>query len=116
MVIGLKLNVNLELADQFVSDRSIFMHRNWSYHGFSSLFWFCLICSGFTYLWEPSLIFKFIWFYLSIGAKGQLISKCPYEKSVSFKIPTKIFLGFLPWKFTTSRLVQNRVYLLANRT
>ena len=48
--------------------------------------------------------------------KGQLISKCPYEKSVSSKIPTKIFLGFLPWKFTTSRLVQNRVYLLANRT
>ena len=25
--------------------------------------------------------------------KGQLISKCPYEKSVSSKIPTKIFLG-----------------------
>ena len=39
-------------------------------------------------------------------AKGQLISKCPYEKSVSSKIPTKIFLRFLPWKFTTSRLTQ----------
>ena len=25
-------------------------------------------------------------------AKGQLISKCPYEKSVSSKMPTKIFL------------------------
>ena len=36
--------------------------------------------------------------------KGQLISKCPYEQSVSSKIPT---IGFLPWKFTTSRLVQN---------
>ena len=29
-------------------------------------------------------------------AKGQLISKCPYEKSVSFKIPTKIVLDFCP--------------------
>ena len=28
--------------------------------------------------------------------KGQLISKCPYEKSVSTKIPTKIFLEFCP--------------------
>ena len=30
------------------------------------------------------------------SAKGQLISKCPYEKSVSSKIPTKIFLEFCP--------------------
>ena len=29
-------------------------------------------------------------------AKGQLISKCPYEKSVSSRIPTKIFLEFRP--------------------
>ena len=50
------------------------------------------------------------------NSKGQLVSKCPYEKSVSSKIPTKIFLGFLPWKFTTSRLVEKRVYLLAKRT
>ena len=28
--------------------------------------------------------------------KGQLISKCPYEKSVLSKIPTKIFPRFLP--------------------
>ena len=28
--------------------------------------------------------------------KGQLISKCPSEKSVSSKIPTKIFLDFCP--------------------
>ena len=28
--------------------------------------------------------------------KGQLISKCPYEKSVSSKIPTKLFLDFCP--------------------
>ena len=28
--------------------------------------------------------------------KGQLISKCPYVKSVSSKIPTKIFLDFCP--------------------
>ena len=28
--------------------------------------------------------------------KGQLISKCPFEKSVSSKIPTKIFLEFCP--------------------
>ena len=27
-----------------------------------------------------------------LSAKGRLISKCPYEKSVSSKIPTKIFL------------------------
>ena len=30
------------------------------------------------------------------AAKGQLISKCPYEKSVSSKIPTKKFPRFLP--------------------
>ena len=29
--------------------------------------------------------------------KGQLISKCPYEKSVSSKIPTKKFPRFLPY-------------------
>ena len=28
--------------------------------------------------------------------EGQLISKCPYEKSVSSKTPTKIFLDFRP--------------------
>ena len=28
--------------------------------------------------------------------KSQLISKCPYEKSVSSKIPTKLFLDFCP--------------------
>ena len=39
-------------------------------------------------------------------AKGQLISKCPYEKSVWTKLPTKIFPIFLSWKFTTSRLTQ----------
>ena len=56
---------------------------------------------------------KSVWFtsmmstgHLSGPSKGQLISKCPYEKSVSSKIPTKIFLRFLPWKFTTSRLTQ----------
>ena len=43
---------------------------------------------------------------LILVTKGQLISKCPYEKSVSSKIPTKIFPRFLPWKFTTSRLTQ----------
>ena len=31
-----------------------------------------------------------------IGSTGQLILKCPYEKSVSSKIPTKIFLDFCP--------------------
>ena len=30
------------------------------------------------------------------STKGQLISKRPYEKSVSSKIPTKIFLEFCP--------------------
>ena len=29
-----------------------------------------------------------------VGVKGQLISKCSYEKLVSSKIPTKIFLEF----------------------
>ena len=29
-------------------------------------------------------------------AKGQLISECPYEKSVLSKIPTKKFPRFLP--------------------
>ena len=63
-------------------------------------------------IWETFWLFTF-WKNCS---KGQLISKCPYEKSVSSKIPTKIFLGFLHWKFSTSRLVQNRVYLRLNRT
>ena len=31
-----------------------------------------------------------------VSAKSQLISKCPYEKSVSSKIPTKKFPRFLP--------------------
>ena len=31
-----------------------------------------------------------------MASKGQLISKCPYEKSVASKIPTKIFLEFCP--------------------
>ena len=52
---------------------------------------------------------------LGLPDKGQLISKCPYEKSVWTKIATKIFPRFLFLKFTTSRLLQNRVYLLANR-
>ena len=30
------------------------------------------------------------------ACKGQLISKCPYEKSVLSKIPTKIFLDVCP--------------------
>ena len=34
--------------------------------------------------------------YLCTHTKGQLISKCPYEKSVSSKIPMKIFLDFCP--------------------
>ena len=33
--------------------------------------------------------------YLKV-LKGQLISKCPYEKSVLSKIPTKKFPRFLP--------------------
>ena len=51
-----------------------------------------------------------------LGDKGQIISECPYEKVVCPKIATKKFLRFLSWKFSTSRLLQNRVYLLANRT
>ena len=31
-----------------------------------------------------------------VSIKGQLISKRPYEKSVSSKIPTKLFLDFCP--------------------
>ena len=34
--------------------------------------------------------------------KGQLISKCPYEKSVASKIPTKLFLDFCPEIFCSS--------------
>ena len=33
---------------------------------------------------------------MSRVGKGQLISKCPYKKSVSSKIPTKLFLDFCP--------------------
>ena len=38
--------------------------------------------------------------------KGQLISKCPYEKSVSSKIPTGLpesFLGFLIYDITNQK-------------
>ena len=45
-----------------------------------------------------------MWWYVVV--KGQLISKCPYEKSVWTKIATKIFPRFLFMKFTTSRLTQ----------
>ena len=48
--------------------------------------------------------------------KGQIISECPYEIILYPKIATKKFPRFLSGKFTTSRLVQNKVYLLANRT
>ena len=60
--------------------------------------------------------FSTAWLWWKMRGKGQLISKCPYEKSVWTKIATKIFPRFLFLKFTTSRLLQNRVYLLANRT
>ena len=39
--------------------------------------------------------------YYTYIHKGQLISKCPYEKSVSSKIPKKIFLDFCPEIFCT---------------
>ena len=38
----------------------------------------------------------------SAGSKGQLISKCPYKKLVSSKIPTEIFLEFCPEIFVAS--------------
>ena len=43
-------------------------------------------------------LFKIVWLLGTTFAalKGQVISKCPYEKSVSSKIPTKIFLEFCP--------------------
>ena len=55
------------------------------------------------------------WGCMLMNYKGQLISKCPDEKSVSSKIPTKIFLRLLPWKFTTSRLTQKEYVLFARR-
>ena len=36
------------------------------------------------------------YFTIYCRSKGQLISECPHEKSVSSKIPTKIFLEFWP--------------------
>jgi len=53
--------------------------------------------------------------FFPIYSKGQLISKCPYEKSVWTKIATKIFPRFLFLKFTTSRLLQNRVYRVVHK-
>ena len=41
-------------------------------------------------------------FFILFCYKGQLISKCPYEKSVSSKITTKIFLEFCPEIFCSS--------------
>ena len=37
----------------------------------------------------------------SSSVKGQLISKCPYEITVSSKIPMKLFLDFCPEIFCT---------------
>ena len=59
--------------------------------------------------WQIQSLYRYV-------CKGQIISECPYEIIVYPKIATKKFPRFLSWKFTTSRLVQNRVYLLANRT
>ena len=45
------------------------------------------------------LILVILWIFsifCPLKCKGQLISKCPYEKSVLSKIPTKIFLDFCP--------------------
>ena len=42
-----------------------------------------------------SVIKKMNRFVLDL-VKGQLISKCPNKKSVSSKIPTKLFLDFCP--------------------
>ena len=59
-------------------------------------------------------VFDFIHFFVIIEdnfgqlhnlhylAKGQLISKCPYEIIVSSKIPTKLFLDFCPDFFVAS--------------
>ena len=44
------------------------------------------LCYKKEILVDPSIYFS----------KGQLISKCPFEKSVSCKIPMKIFLDFCP--------------------
>ena len=48
----------------------------------------------------------------SHSAKGQLISKCLYEKSVSSKIPTKLFLDFCPKIFRTSVGVSLKLFWL----
>ena len=53
-----------------------------------------------------SIFFVRVGYETTYAAKGQLTSKCPYDKSVSSKIPKKIFPRFLHWKFTTSRLTK----------
>ena len=46
------------------------------------------------------------------AVKGQLSSKCPYEKSVLSKIPTKIFPRFLPQLLRRGQIKKNKGTLL----
>ena len=48
-------------------------------------------------------------------SEGQLISKCPYEKSVLSKIPTKKFPRFLP-QTKLNRMKQNGIRPKWNKT
>ena len=59
------------------------------------------LSTSFRFSEKPRHIVAFYNFLLNsvtdtVDAKGQLISKCPYEKSVLSKIPTKKFPRFLP--------------------
>ena len=60
-----------------------------SFHQIPLTWWNAYLCSR-DQKWN---------FYKSPRSKGQLISKCPDEKSVSSKIPMKIFLDFCPEMF-----------------
>ena len=65
----------------------------WSFFGLFKVHWVEI-----TYIWVKITYF-WHWNSFHSKSKGQLISKCPYEKSVSSKIPTKIFLEYCPGIF-----------------
>ena len=49
-------------------------------------------CDNYVLQWWVELDDELSWLF----TEGQIISECPYEKSVSSKLPTKIFLNFCP--------------------
>ena len=96
-------------------------HHNWIYlhklHVMCALEWWKFWCfqawQENLYICTSLILLLFHKIYCRVASsKGQLISKQDCQAIIS---PKKTNVGFLPWRFTTSRLVQKRIYLLAKR-